>query len=567
MNKLLKKIVVITVIACMAIIPSLAFGAETGITETNDTTKSDQMAYRLKASRFPKSGVVINSDDEFERIRMGHQEIGIGVVKTGDDKDNLQDIIQFNYTFTIDGVNYPKVVTVDVENNFFNLNLPYGVAGKAKLEVENKSDKAAKGVLEFEIDNGDFYGIGPEPSALIPYRLEKCNNILSAEQQKLAFSYNRETGEYTITLPENPLKDSQKKFFEGWKVTVGENAGKVYEPADKVVVDEKCVIEPVTDGSAGHWGEKYNRWVFYDANGDLVKNAMRTINGNNYYFDQYGIMATGWLDFDGSWYYFNEKGEGTEGAMAINQWKKIDGKWYYFHEDGKMASDENVGEYYVNKSGAWSYDHWVKSDNGKWWYAYGKGGYAKNAIITIDGKQYFFDEKGWMVTGWKYDNGSWYYLNKKGEGTEGAMTLNTWKKIGKNWYYFYEDGKMAADTMVGDYYVNKSGAWRWNHWVKTDAGKYWYYFKEGGYPSNVITTINGNRYYFNKDGWMVTGWKCDNGIWYYFNKSGQGIEGAMVHNQWKKIAGKWYYFDNEGKMAKNTVIDGYKVDNTGAWVN
>ena len=566
MNKKIRVLAVATAMACLAAVPCVAFGAETGKAETGTTasTQSTQMAYSLKAYAFSKSGVVINDNYEFERIRMGHQGIGISVVKVGDDKDKLQDISKFDYSFTIDGLSYPKVLKVDTKNNIFVLNLPYGVAGKAKLEVVNKSDKSAKGVLEFGIDNNKFYGYGPEASALTPYDL-RDRNMLWESERNLPFTYNRETGEYTITLPDNPLP-AQVREFPGWKVTVGNNPGKVYKVNEKVVVNGKCVIEPAIQELPGRWGEKYNQWVYYDAGGSLVKNTMKTINGNQYYFDEYGIMATGWRNFDGTWYYFNKKGEGTEGAMVADKWKKISGKWYYFYKDGKMASDTKVGNYYVNRSGAWSYDHWIKSNNGKWWYAYEKGGYAKDGIVTIGGKQYFFDKAGWMVTGWHYDKGTWYYFNKKGQGTEGAMAVNTWKKVNGNWYYFYKDGKMAANTMIGKYYVNGSGAWRWDHWVKNGNGKWWYYYKEGGYPENTITKIGGNKYAFDKAGWMLTGWHYDKGTWYYFNKKGQGTEGAMATNTWKKVNGKWYYFYENGKMAANTVIAGYKVDKTGAWV-
>ena len=34
-----------------------------------------------------------------------------------------------------------------------------------------------------------------------------------------------------------------------------------------------------------------------------------------------------------------------------------------------------------------------------------------------------------------------------------------WNWIGNKCYYFYDSGKMAADTAVGGYRVDASGAW------------------------------------------------------------------------------------------------------------
>ena len=34
---------------------------------------------------------------------------------------------------------------------------------------------------------------------------------------------------------------------------------------------------------------------------------------------------------------------------------------------------------------------------------------------------------------------------------------------------------------------------------------------------------------------------------------------------WKLIDAKWYYFDSNGYMAKDTTIDGYYLNGSGAW--
>lgn len=40
-----------------------------------------------------------------------------------------------------------------------------------------------------------------------------------------------------------------------------------------------------------------------------------------------------------------------------------------------------------------------------------------------------------------------------------------------------------------------------------------------------------------------------------------------MHTGWlKDTNGKWYYLYNNGAMAYNTVIDGYTLDASGAWI-
>ena len=35
---------------------------------------------------------------------------------------------------------------------------------------------------------------------------------------------------------------------------------------------------------------------------------------------------------------------------------------------------------------------------------------------------------------------------------------------------------------------------------------------------------------------------------------------------WIKDKGKWYYLNLDGSMASNTIINGYRVDISGAWI-
>lgn len=80
---------------------------------------------------------------------------------------------------------------------------------------------------------------------------------------------------------------------------------------------------------------------------------------------------------------------------------------------------------------------WKKDEKG-WWLQLKNGDYAKNQWGKINNAWYFFGADGYMLTGWQMINGKWYYLNPVSDGTQGSM---------------------AADTYIGEYYVNADGAW------------------------------------------------------------------------------------------------------------
>lgn len=55
-------------------------------------------------------------------------------------------------------------------------------------------------------------------------------------------------------------------------------------------------------------------------------------------------------------------------------------------------------------------------------------------------------------------------------------------------------------------------------------------------------------------------WRQNSTGWWY-------TEGHSYAKGWKSINGNWYYFYNNGHMAKDTTIDGYYLNSSGAWIN
>lgn len=88
---------------------------------------------------------------------------------------------------------------------------------------------------------------------------------------------------------------------------------------------------------------------------------------------------------------------------------------------------------------------------------------ATDKEITIFNENYKWnqDDKGWSVTykktnkkirGWlEYDDNK-YYFNKDG------YMITGWIILDGDWYYFEDDnGDLATDKWIDDYYVNQDG--------------------------------------------------------------------------------------------------------------
>lgn len=137
-----------------------------------------------------------------------------------------------------------------------------------------------------------------------------------------------------------------------------------------------------------------------------------------WYQNDDGSFATGWLQKDGNWYFFENSGYAKTG------WYEENGKTYYFRpENGRLAA-----------------------------------GYA----TVLDKKLYYFDENGVSrkmgssYTGWLKDDSSWYYQN-----ADGSLCRSDWQEVDGVWYYFDENGYMKTGPLVVDgiqYYLEESGA-------------------------------------------------------------------------------------------------------------
>lgn len=212
---------------------------------------------------------------------------------------------------------------------------------------------------------------------------------------------------------------------------------------------------------------------------------------NWHYIDQDGQLKTGWLKFENSWYFLNEKTTAREEG-----WLKVNNVWYYFNNSGIMQT-------------GWQ---------------------------TINNNKYYLSDSGAMRTGWLLYEGREYYLN-----SSGAMTTD-WSKIDDLWHYFKKDGILQTGWMKINntwYYSDNTGAMQ-TGWKKINNT--WYYLDNSGAMQKDWIKINNTWYYMNNGGAMQTGWLKIKDNWYYLNSNG-----AMQTGK-KSINNKTYYFTSSGRM-------------------
>ncbi len=243
------------------------------------------------------------------------------------------------------------------------------------------------------------------------------------------------------------------------------------------------------------WLELDEYWYYMDVDGAMLTDWQR-INDRLYYFDSHsGTMQTGWLSVDNERYYLNpENGAAKTGWQFVDDewyyltpengsmktgWQFINNKWYYLNPDnGSMKTGWqfiNNKWYYLNPDNGSMKTGWQFVNN-KWYYLTPGNGSMKTGWQFINNKWYYLTPgNGSMKTGWQFINNKWYYLtpgngsmktgwqfinNKWYYLTPGNGSMKTgWQKINRKYYYLYSSGAMAADTWIGEYYVNRSGIW------------------------------------------------------------------------------------------------------------
>jgi len=221
------------------------------------------------------------------------------------------------------------------------------------------------------------------------------------------------TGEFTgnqVVLLGGPYDTSKLPADEPFaSVTVTAEGRNKDERADDDVADDVHFHVDASAHEGGAWVNDPAGWKYCYTDSTCAKGPL-AIGADSYYFDENGILGTGWVNYDGAWHWL-----GTSGRIATG-WAKVADAWYYMDNSGAMTTG------WTQVRGSWFY----LADSGK----------MATGWTKIGDSWYYFQESGAMATGWVNDGGTWYYLNESGQMVTGRV------QIDGTWYTFDKSGAL-----------------------------------------------------------------------------------------------------------------------------
>ena len=257
----------------------------------------------------------------------------------------------------------------------------------------------------------------------IAQKLKLQSDLAEAQKKLYDTQYDHELDERKKALDDeyNTFEESKQKEMEELETDLDKQETAISKYLDKVKKDHSTAYDVLKQ-----YGENYNLtatddltepWESASSAADTCSDAIGNVTANI----QYQINS---LDFSSLYELVNLlntiKGLGYGDGDATNsQWEDISG------------------------TGTWQ----KSTASGRWWYGADEDNYASDGIYTIDSKQYGFNGKGQMVTGWRNDIGDdniWRYF-----GSDGSMARSAWKQSKDGaWYYLDHNGEMATDMAV-----------------------------------------------------------------------------------------------------------------------
>jgi len=325
----------------------------------------------------------------------------------------------------------------------------------------------------------------------------------------------------------------------------------------------KGIFVPTKDGQI----------MFFDNDsGERKYSGFFEKDGNWYYANNKGYLATGFTKVGSQNLYFNDKG-----VQVKNRFFQVGDATYYTNNDGDVlrgAQTINGDDLYFDESGKQVKGNFVTNPDGtRSYYDAITGVKLVDTTVVVNGETYNVDEKGIATkahTSGFYTTGdnNWFYADSHGHNVTGAQFIN-----GQD-LYFESTGKQVK----GDFVTNTDGTRSFYHWNTGDklvstffttGNDKWYYADAKGHVVTGAQVINGQKLYFGADGKQVKGGFAPNANgtrsfyhgatgdklvstfftsgdnnWYYADAKGEVVVGEQTIN------GQHLYFDQTGRQVK-----------------
>ena len=394
--------------------------------------------------------------------------------------------------------------------------------------------------------------------------------IKNAKGQSLVYGKSgkltTQTGWKEVTVKDDSGKEEKfyQYFFKGGIMATGLTE---VEGKEKYFYDNgyqaKGIFIPTKDG----------RLMFFCGDsGERKYSGFFEQDGNWYYANDKGYVATGFTKVGKQNLYFNEKG-----VQVKNRFFQVGDATYYANNEGDVlrgAQTINGDELYFDESGKQVKGEFVNNPDGTTsYYDAITGVKLVDTSLVVNGQTFNIDAKGVVTkahTPGFYTTGdnNWFYADSHGRNVTGAQVIN-----GQH-LYFDANGRQVK----GGFVTNTDGSRSFYHWNTGDklvstffttGHDRWYYADDKG---NVVTgaqVINGQKLFFATDGKQVKGdfatnangsrsyyhgatgnklvstfFTTGDNNWYYADAKGEVVVGEQTIN------GQNLYFDQTGKQVK-----------------
>ena len=274
-------------------------------------------------------------------------------------------------------------------------------------------------------------------------------------------------------------------------------------------------------------------WYYLDSEGNKLTGP-QTIDSFNLYFHDNGIQAKGEkVTIDGKEYYYDK----DNGRKVTDTSIDVEGKTYLADADGILTEKTQLPTQVITGG------HF-QSDNQKDWYYYTANGEKLTGWQNVDGVILYFDKDGRQAKDKIVQiDGKTYYFDKN----NGRMVINQWATVNV--------GEIRpASHDYRSYYLGNDGA-AVTGWQDID-GKHLYFTDTGLYAHNGIYSINGKNYLFDSKGQLVKdaygvvdnpGARVRLKYTYRTNADGEVLTGKQI------IDGTEYVFASDGRVVDGVI--------------
>ena len=384
---------------------SLSYGNGKKITDLGNGTATVFLFYKPEKNEAIGGlyAVYVDEKEKASRIEPSVYDVNIGSV-----------IFTTNH-FSVYGVGYtaPLEKFDDIKNHWAKDFIDYTVGrGLLDTSTENKfypDEKMTRGMLATAL--GKLAGVNVED-----YKTNSFSDVKndSSYRPYIEWAYSKgiiyDTGDGKFAPDKSITREEMAVIFERYAKVTGyeipvtrkagsyediENIGSEYMAAVKamqqagIMTDiDKNKFNPKGEATRAEVSAMLSRYIKLTitpetAQGFVLDDAgkyrcykdgkaltgKQILNGTVYFFDESGVLKTGWVKDGNLWRYYdgtkahkgwlNLKADGEErlyylnkeGLLESGKWVNIDGKWYYFYPDGTLAVNTEIDGYKVDSKG------------------------------------------------------------------------------------------------------------------------------------------------------------------------------------------------------------------------